>query len=236
MSSDNELRSMKILVVAALQREIAPLARKRLADLECLVTGEGRANAEGALRNWFARNRADAVIGAGLAGALSSTLQIGDLLIDKDSELAASLAELGDAPAKGFPAFRFGKIITVDEILNAAGKGRLAAALDAAEPACVEMESQAIASVCLEKKVPFLLIRAISDLRDEDFPIDFNACRTLDGRVSAAKVLQSVLRKPQAIKGLLRLNRRANLCADRLAFLIEQVILLLPERLAKAGR
>src|SRR5689334_15326375 len=114
---------MKILVVAALKREIAPLARKQQSDVECLVTGEGRANAERAVRQWFAHKRADAVIGAGLAGALSPGLQIGDLLIDKRCSLAASLC--GKIEVE-FPALHFGKIITVDEILNAAGKGKLA--------------------------------------------------------------------------------------------------------------
>lgn len=241
---------MKILIVAALQREIAPLARKRLSDVELLVTGEGRANAERALRQWLEQKSADAVICMGLAGALSIRLQVGDLLIDKQTSLGAILSEkiaaqrfqtlatdrplnhpASEPSADDFSPLHFGNILTVDEILNAAGKGRLAATLEPDEVACVEMESAAIAKLCLEKQIPVLLLRAISDLRDEDFPIDFNACRNRDGRVSTAKVWQQVLRKPQAIAGLLQFNRRVNLCAERLALFVEQAILLLGEHL-----
>jgi adenosylhomocysteine nucleosidase len=236
---------MKILVVAALKREVAPLLRKRLPEVECLVTGEGRANAETALRNWLARNRTDAVICAGLAGALSARLQVGDLLMDTRTTLAVTLCgklegrnvptrfgpdhQPSALPSDPMAYLHLGRIITVDEILNAAGKARLAATLDPCEVACVEMESAAIVAVCLEHKVPVLLIRAISDRLDQEFPIDFNACRTADGRVSTAKVLQKALARPQAISGLFGLHRRVKLCAERLALFVEQAMLLLRE-------
>src|ERR1051325_4909935 len=82
---------MKILVVAASKRESAPLLRRRLPGVECLVTGAGSRNAEAALREWLKGNSAEAVIVAGLAGALSSNLRIGDLVVDRQASLAAIL-------------------------------------------------------------------------------------------------------------------------------------------------
>jgi adenosylhomocysteine nucleosidase len=220
-------KAKTILIVAALKRELAWLARMKLPNVELLDTGEGRANADRALRAWFEKNDADFLICVGFAGALSPALQIGDLVIDKNSAMVSEILsrERSKTPAGelGF-SIHPGRIITVDEILGATGKRELAATLDANELACAEMESSAVAKVCVERSVPLLLLRAISDLFDEDFPIDFNRCRNRDGRLSTAKVLRALLLKPQAINGLLALNRRANLCAARLAWFIEQTL------------
>ena len=40
---------------------------------------------------------------------------------------------------------------------------------------CVEMEGAAVAQVCCEYEIPFVVIRTISDTADEHSPIDFNA-------------------------------------------------------------
>jgi adenosylhomocysteine nucleosidase len=210
---------MKILVVAALKREFAPLARKKLAGVECLATGEGRANAEGVLSARLDKENAEAVICLGLAGALSPSLRIGDLVVDKGKWLGA------DVLAAAAPlTVHLGKIITIDEIVGARGKRELAAGLATGEIACVDMESAAVMKICDQRRIPFLLVRVVSDLADEDLPLDFNACRDASGRISNAKVLRAVAQKPQALKGLLELNRRAGLGAENLAVFVERLL------------
>src|SRR5262249_41378181 len=90
----------------------------------------------------------------------------------------------------------------------------------AREIACADMESAAVAKVCDEFQIPLLLIRVISDLSDEDLPIDFNLCRDKSRRVSNKKVLQAVAKKSQTIKGPVELNRRSQLGAENRAELI----------------
>jgi nucleoside phosphorylase len=206
-----------ILIVAALEREIEPLVRKRLPGVEFLVTGEGRGNAERAVRSRFTEGRYKAVICTGFAGALSPQLRIGDLIVDQ-SRWHGTEPPSTATPLKA----HFGTVITVDEIVGAVRKRQLAATFNNGEIACVDMESAAVAKVCEEFQVPLLLIRVISDLSNEDLPIDFNACRDKSGRVSNRKVLQAVARKPQTIKGLLELNRRARLGAANLAEFIAE--------------
>ncbi len=53
--------------------------------------------------------------------------------------------------------------------------------------------------------IPFLIARSISDTFDEDLPLDFNRCRTSDGRVSRRKVIQSLIWRPRALKGIDRI-------------------------------
>lgn len=217
-----------ILVVAALARELAPLRNRDLDDVTLLRLGVGRKNAGRRLRGWFDRYRVDAVICLGFAGALSPILGIADLVIDRSGwPMAKPLHQPSSAP------IHFGKIITLDEMIGALGKRELAATLDNREIACVDMESAAVAQVCRERGIPYLLLRAISDLFAEDFPVDFNQCRDRDGEISTTKVMKAVFRRPQALKPLMELNRRTELCAKRLAEFVEQTLPQLREELAR---
>jgi len=90
------------------------------------------------------------------------------------------------------------------------------------------MESAAIASVCSSLNVPFLIVRSVSDMFDEDLPLDFNRCRTSDGRVSPRKVIQLLIRRPRALKGLIELQRRSEMCAEKLAAFISELLPHIP--------
>ena len=224
------------LIVAALARELAPLGREPRADVALIETGEGTGNAERAVRSWLERRNARAVIGIGFAGALSSSLKVGDCLIAREvrgagregESFAASPALLSAAEQVGIDGLRFGTAITVDEIVcKAIEKRRLAALLAQDETGCVDMESTAIARACSERDVPFLIARSITDLLDEDLPIDFNRCRTGDGRVSAQKVIRAALMRPRSFKGLLELKRRSEVCAESLASFVRHLLLLI---------
>ncbi|MFL6273591.1 MAG: hypothetical protein ACJ74G_00150 [Blastocatellia bacterium] len=227
-----ESRRSPVLVVAALKRELAVIARQRHDQLTLLDTGEGPRNAERALRAWLSAQRARAVINVGLAGALSPALQAGDLMIahevrGPDRRVDASRSPLFQSAA-GFGNVRVGTAVTVDEIVcKATDKRRLAEAFAVSEVAWVDMESLAVAAVCDELQMPYLIVRAVSDAFDEDLPVDFNRCRDRDGRVSPRRVIQAALVKPRAFKGLMILNRRADLCAGNLAGFIRQLLPLL---------
>jgi adenosylhomocysteine nucleosidase len=222
-------RRRPVLVVAALKRELAVIARDRASGLALLDTGEGPRNAEVGLRTWLGANRARAVINVGLAGALSPSLTAGDLAIAReirgpDCRFDASRSPLFQM-AVGLDGGRVGTAVTVDEIVcTAADKRRLAAAFDAGESAWVDMESTAIAAVCDELQLPYLVVRAVSDGFDEDLPVDFNRCRDRDGRISTRKVIQAALARPRAFKGLIELRRRADLSANRLAHFIRALV------------
>lgn len=221
--------SQPLLIVAALKRELAAIARDRNPALALLATGEGPRNAERALRAWLKAQRARAVINVGLAGALSAKLQTGDMVIAREIRGAdrlfdASLSPLFQTAAR-LGQIRIGTAVTVDEIVcNATDKRRLAESVGLNETAWVDMESAAIAAVCDELQIPYLIVRAISDGRDEDLPVDFNRCRDASGRVSSRRVVQAALARPRAFKGLLELKRRADLCAGNLASFIRQLL------------
>lgn len=218
-----------VLIIAALKRELNGVARDANSELALLETGEGPRNADRALRDWLNDHRARAVINIGLAGGLSDSLTTGDIAIAReirshDRRFDATASPLFQAAA-GIAGTRTATAITVDEIVcKATDKRQLATAFGLSETAWVDMESVAIAAVCDELQIPYLIVRAISDGFDEDLPVDFNRCRDKSGRVSPRKVIQAALIKPRAFKGLIQLKRRADLCADNLASFIRELL------------
>jgi adenosylhomocysteine nucleosidase len=214
--------SPPVLVVAALKRELGALARDPNPGLALLVTGEGPHNAARALRGWLKDHPARGVVNVGLAGALSASLAVGDIVVareirGRDRGFDAAASPLFRTAVRLDPV-HVGTAITVDEIVcKATDKRRLAESSGVRATAWVDMESAAIAAVCDELQIPYLAVRAISDGFDEDLPVDFNRCRDAGGRVSAHRVIQAAAMRPRAFKGLLELKRRAELCADRLA-------------------
>jgi adenosylhomocysteine nucleosidase len=232
INSAMQSEGQPVLIVAALKRELAAIARDRSPTLALLDTGEGPRNAERALRAWLDEHQARAVINVGLAGALSASLEAGDIVIAREIRGPNCLFDATASPlfqtAARLPQIRIGTAVTVDEIVcKATDKRRLVESVGVNETAWVDMESTAIAAVCDELQMPYLIVRAISDRFDEDLPVDFNRCRDASGRVSSRRVVQAALARPRAFKGLLALKRRADLCADNLAAFIRQLLPLL---------
>jgi adenosylhomocysteine nucleosidase len=225
-----------VLVVAALARELASLGREARPDIALMETGEGIRNADRAVRSWLDQRAARAVLGIGFAGALSPSLRADDLVIarevrgvDREGEsYASSPALLSAAGQVRIDGLHFGTTITVDKVVGeASAKRELAAFLAQGEIGCVDMESSAVARACGERGLPFLIVRSITDLLNEDLPIDFNRCRAADGRVSAQRVIMAALARPQSFKGLLELKRRSDGCAERLAAFVRGLLPLI---------
>ena len=226
-------RGERVLVVAALGRELAALRREAHPRVALLETGEGTASAGQAARSWLNAETPRAVLGIGFAGALSPSLDVGDLLVAREcrtstGESVSTTPTLLDAArriqADGL-AVRFGVTLTVDEVVcQAEGKRRLALTLAPGDIACVDMESSAVARACAERGVPFLVVRCVSDLFAEDLPVDFNRCRGADGRVNNWKVIASAIGRPSSIKALLELRKRAKICSEKLADFVRRLL------------
>ncbi|PYT04259.1 MAG: hypothetical protein DMF60_15875 [Acidobacteria bacterium] len=229
----SNLAEAPILVVAALSRELAGLARKSHPSLALLETGEGIVNVERHLEAWLEQRKARAVLSIGFAGALSSALKAGDLVIADEVRGSSAVpdAKLLTAARRvgaGGSWIHFGVALTSNEILwNAQSKRALAHTLIVDEIGAVDMESTAIARVCGRRGLPFLVARSITDLLDEDLPLDFNRFRNGDGRVDSRRVTKAALVRPGALRGLWRLRKRSQLCAERMAEFVSSLVPLI---------
>jgi adenosylhomocysteine nucleosidase len=221
-----------VLVVAALSRELAKLGRQSHSGMTLLETGEGIANAKRGLEAGLDQVNSRAVLSIGFAGALSPALQIGDLVLahdvrDSKGKPDGTLLAAASRVQVDWPV-HFGMAVTSDEILwQAAEKLALAGSLGANETGVVDMESTAIADVCARRGLPFLIARSITDLLEEDLPLNFNLCRGSDGRVNSGKVLKAALLKPRVYPGLIKLWKRSELCAERLAEFVQRLVPLI---------
>lgn len=205
---------MPTLVTFALEEEAAPFrARARsLRAVSILVTGMGRANAARAIAQTLPWLRPRLALTCGYAGALDPALKIGEIVFEADHEqdLWDKLADVG-RPVK----FHCSPTVLV----TASQKAEVRAATGAG---AVEMESGIIREACRAAGIPSATVRAISDLADEDLPLDFNQLAKPDQSLDARKLALAILKSPGAIPRLLRLRQNTRLAAEALAeFLVK---------------
>ena len=242
---------MRILITFALENEFAPwramhafeksrwcgeeayFSEVGAAELGVILTGVGPRRAGLAAANVMrSESRSiDACISAGLAGALKSEYRIGQVLAARQVISEAKRAECPDRLIPGSElllsiADRHGATV-VDRfytaermVISANDKRRLGAEADA-----VEMESFEILLESRAFGVPAVAIRAISDLVDEDLPLDLNRVLTGEGEISVPRVLGQVAMSPAAIPGLIRLEKQSRTAAGDLAKFLDSYVL-----------
>jgi adenosylhomocysteine nucleosidase len=77
----------------------------------------------------------------------------------------------------------------------------------------LDMESAALAEMAQERGLPMAIVRTVSDLADEDLPLDFNLFLRPTGWV---KGVQALIGHPSSLVGLNRLRKQSRVAADRL--------------------
>ena len=169
-----------------------------------IANGPGPRLVERALdRRNDGKHAVDRILSIGFCGALDPTLQIGDIVVS------------GEVP-KGLQAsFVQGDVVSVDRVaFTAREKSDLRAATGAA---VVEMESAAVAQKAREWDVPFGCVRVVSDVAEDDLPLDFNRYRDVDGRFERTRIALAALGRPfTVLPGLVRLDRDCRRAAERL--------------------
>lgn len=193
-------------------------------------TGVGPANAKTACLQAISQASYDLIVSSGFACALRP-VQIGDILIGTAVMFESDLQRLEDrsgrtacekhviatalreAAEAGLAAHTGDFITTPRVVWRAADKRPLAeAAGDGAIG--LDMESAALAAVARAHGIPFAIIRATSDLLDEDLPLDFNLFLNPADWFRGMLVC---LAKPTSLLDLWRLRRQSAIASERLA-------------------
>ena len=186
-----------------------------ISDVEVLVTGIGRRNAEKAIRDAIGRQRPRLVITSGFAGGLRAELALGDIVFSADEEAKLESALL----AAGATA---GKFLCVDRIATTAQE-KLALRKQSGADA-VEMESEAIRAVCRAEKIPSATVRVILDTAGEDLALDFNQFLTADMQLDTTKLAWAVAMSPGKVGALLRLQKQGSAAAEKLAGVLASIL------------
>ena len=168
-------------------------------DAVLMRTGVGKAFAAMVAQRAIERVRPDYLIVTGIAGSVRDGLDLGDVVVSRDCvqhdlDATALGFELGQVPYTEHRILRAdprlvelalatpvagqrvvaGRILTGDQFVSdpdAALRRRL---LDL-DGSVVEMEGAAIALVATVNRVPFVIIRSVSDKADAAAPADFGA-------------------------------------------------------------
>ncbi len=223
----------------AVRRALRVDGERRVAGSRCLFgrsgnhrlwlfqVGVGVDKASAVCREALATQPLDLAVSSGFACALIPS-QIGELLIGTEVvhrgdasepsgpvdvlpcsgfhvKMALDAAKRADVPA------RTGRFVTVSRVLwRAWEKGDIAAGTGAIG---LDMESAAIGAAARDRQVPFLVVRAVSDLQDEDLPLDFNRCLTPAGWMRGAA---ACLIRPSRLLGLSRLGAHCATASKRI--------------------
>jgi nucleoside phosphorylase len=214
-----------ILFVAAEPRECEPFLRHWMdasdAHLRVHWSRAGKwngrkcvvvANGAGAERAKMAVTAAPApvVCSIGLCGALDTNLQIGDIFVASEVRNGVSRWQT-EVPAPRAAAI--GPLQTAPRII---ATGREKSELRAAGSLAVDMEASGVARASEETRAAFYCIRAVSDLANETFVNDFNACLMPDGRFNTGRLVRRAILSPSRMRELIRLAGRASIAAKNL--------------------
>ena len=208
-------------------------------ELALVQSGMGKERAETATRFILERYPITSLVSLGFAGALDDTLSAGDVVLyssvccaqteaalDAHTESSCRsddgmLAMATQALASVAVDFVCGGGVTVRQIvLSPEEKGELADTFDAY---VVDMESYWIAKIATEREVPFVIIRSISDTKQETL-LPFEQMMTEDGKVRWRAAASYFVCRPQHLAVVGRLYRNVRLAQKSLATSMDSLI------------
>ncbi|MBM4122843.1 MAG: hypothetical protein FJ249_09675 [Nitrospira sp.] len=236
----------------AVCRAVSVEKEMRLAGSRCVIggrgncrlytfqTGVGTARAGAVCREALAAQPFDLVVSSGFACALTPS-RIGDLLVGTDVIMlqnappfaqteAVSCGERPRAMAiraarDADLALHEGRVVTLSRVLwRAEEKRRVAEATGAVG---LDMESAALGRAAVNRQVPFAVVRAASDLLDEDLPLDFNLFLSQSGGIGMMGWLRGAgqcLARPSRLAGLNRLRRQSTVASARITGFFERFL------------
>jgi adenosylhomocysteine nucleosidase len=208
-------------VLTAYAEELAGIRRAmgKAGGVVMAATGDGPKRAASGAARFLERHHPAALVGAGIAAALSPGLAVGDVVASRRVRFAVGDTATPDtrllerALAAGAKA---ATLVTVDRpIVSAAARAALAATAGAGDDALAcDMESAAWAREAAARGIPYLAVRAISDAAGEELPALLAESIGPDGSISRAGVVRRALLRPSSWGTLLRMRRRLRECSD----------------------
>ena len=163
-------------------------------DVVVVKSGVGKVNMAVCTQLLIDLYEVDMLINTGIAGGLYKGIQVGDIVISSDAmqhdvDVTDRGFKPGEIPFMKTSVFKadpelvslaetvckvvnpdvrcyVGRIVTGDQFIS--NRAKKAAIIDTFAAHCVEMEGAAMAQVAVLNKVPFVILRAISDKADDE--------------------------------------------------------------------
>lgn len=183
-------------------------------DIVLTISGVGKVNAAACAQLLISKFNVTHIINTGVAGAISETLAVGDVVIASDvtyhdvrpaqmkncfpfqdsfpahAKLIA-LAQQACNQIKEITHYYTGRIVTGEAFIeDSKTKQWISQAYHAA---CVEMEGAAIGHVAYINQIPFIILRSISDKANEKATISFETFAHRAAKTSCQIVMQMLI-------------------------------------------
>lgn len=216
----------KVAMVAALEREVAPLTRQFIrretpgqpfavferADVRLVCGGMGTARSALATRWLVADAKPEIIISIGFAGGLVPGCRVGEIVVPAEVLDAASGESFSVAAGEGL-------LVTTSDVVGEAEKRKLAARHRAK---VVDMEASAVARVARENGIPFFAVKVISD--EVGFAMPPLQQFFENGQVRTGKLLLYAAVRPSLWPALMRLGTNAKKASSQLCGWLENQI------------
>lgn len=196
-------------------------------EVDVYLTGIGWTGAKVGMV-YLLSKKPDACISSGLAGGLRADLNCGQIVAarlvgtTKDTSKVQSRQRLL-ALAEEAGATVVDSFITASEVVS---QSRLKKAM-AEFGDVVEMESFHILNMTTGPQVASVAIRAISDVADQDLPLDFGKAVKSDGTLNLRQLLFQIGRQPHKIPALIKFGRESERATVALANFLDKYIELI---------
>jgi adenosylhomocysteine nucleosidase len=241
---------MRVLVTFAVEAEFAPWRKlrkfKKLAaggskvaqflalseserdpEIGILLTGIGESAASAAVESsrFLTDLKPDLLVSSGFAGALSPALTAGTVIVPEKTRTLKNHANVDSDMLARDAAIQAGasgikNLITVDRLVKTAEeKSQLAFFGEA-----VDMESAIVMARFAQFGVPSVAVRAISDVANENLPLDFDRCLTPQGAIKPLNLMNQIVRSPSRLPDILRFGRQSFSAGQQLAAFLEKFL------------
>ena len=200
---------------------------------KCLITGHNPDATAAALREAIEVDKPVAVISIGFGSALSSALNVGDVVVGVEFQdaigmgsryrpvtLPSSIQEMMRRVLRSVPGLHgtLGRIVTVyDPVREPFQKLQL---FQQTQADVVDQSAIAIANIAEDENIPFVVVRCIFDISDEKVP-DMEQYVRQKAKLSATRILGKLAIRPTQVFVLRDLIKRARLCRERLEVFTE---------------
>jgi|WetSurMetagenome_2_1015567.scaffolds.fasta_scaffold00121_19 adenosylhomocysteine nucleosidase len=201
-------------------------------EIALVVTSMGSANALAALESICMEFSPDVVVSAGYGGALYMGAAAGELLwssgfisFSADGRPVFLNIPAEDAVFERIAAsvpIKKGTVITIDKLTVKKNMlGRLPEGIQ--NPVC-DMETFVMAKYCLEKKMRFFSIRAVSDLVDDDIPQEIADLIDTSGKPDIQHAIRLILHQPALLPLFIRLGQNSHKASHNLRLAVTALI------------
>jgi adenosylhomocysteine nucleosidase len=193
-------------------------------EIAVVITSVGGANALSALESIFMEFHPDAVLSTGYGGALYPGAEEGELVwafdcltfSEKGDMISISNQSEGEMYTKlaASVTMKKGTVFTVGSLTEKKDIIRRLPA-GAVNPVC-DMETFPLAQYCQDNGIRFFSVRAISDLANQNIPLEVADIVDTAGHPNIGRAIKVVLLNPRLLPLLVRLARSSRKASENL--------------------